>query len=181
VTLCRPLLYGLHVAPLERGRRNPRKRYEHLPRARAGQHRDIRPVKHDSSITFGLVRPSPPLCRHPRHRGNPGRQDTATIATVRPLASRQSYLELAYGRRPNEKLPHNHPRSRSWAGTGLATTHGAGEIRQNDHQLRGAVHHTAMCSLELCGTIVNRLPLAYKRRRRSPSHAGGGGEVCRQH
>jgi hypothetical protein len=67
VTLCRPLPYGLHVAPLERGRWNPRKRYGCIHRARAGQRRDIRPVARVSSITSGPVRPSPLLCHHPGH------------------------------------------------------------------------------------------------------------------
>jgi hypothetical protein len=46
------------------------------------------------------------------------------------------------------------------------------KIRQDDHQLRGTVHHTATRSLELCRMIVNRLPLAYKRRSRSLGHRG---------
>jgi hypothetical protein len=66
------------------------------------------------------------------------------------------------------RRPHNHPRSRSWAGTGLATTPARSGIHQDDQQLHGTVHHTVICSLELCGTIVNRLPLVYKRRARSP-------------
>jgi hypothetical protein len=46
------------------------------------------------------------------------------------------------------------------------------EIRQDGQLLHDVVHHTTICSLELCGTIVNRLPLAYKRRSRSPSRGG---------
>jgi hypothetical protein len=46
------------------------------------------------------------------------------------------------------------------------------EIRQDDQQLHDTAHHTAIRSLELCDTIVNRLPLAYKRRRRSPGRRG---------
>jgi hypothetical protein len=185
VTVCRPLLYGLHVAPLERGWRNPRKRYRRLPRAHAGQHRDIRPGKHDSSVIFGPVRPSLPLCFHPGHCSAipdvVGTRDDKTpprpLLCVRwPFVSRT--LESACGRRPNGKLPHSHPRSRSWAGTGLATTHGGGEIRQDDYQLRGIVHHTTICSLELCGIVVNHLPLAFKRRRRSPGR-GGTTDSCK--
>jgi hypothetical protein len=48
-------------------------------------------------------------------------------------------------------------------------------IRQDGHPLHGVVHHTTTCSLELCGTIVNRLPLAYKRRRRSPGRGEDDG------
>jgi hypothetical protein len=153
VTLCRPLPYDPHVIPLERGRRNPRKRYGRLPRARAGQHRDIRPVERVSSVSFGPVRPSPLLCHHPRHYSTiPGAVGTRDDKTSpRPLLcihwpSVSRTLESAYGRRPNGKFPHGHPRSRFWGGTRLATMHGGGEIRQDDHQLCGAVHHTAMCS-----------------------------------
>jgi hypothetical protein len=67
VTLCHLLSYDLHVAPLEGGRRNPRKRYGCLPRARAGRCRDIKPAGHVFSVTSAPVRPSPPLCRHPGH------------------------------------------------------------------------------------------------------------------
>jgi hypothetical protein len=115
----------------------------------------------------GPVRPSPPLYCHPEHCSTildaMGAWDDKILP--RPLLcvrwpSVGRTLELAYGRRPDEKLPHGHPRSRSWAGTGLATTYGRGE----DRQLRGVVQHTAICSLELCGTIVNRLPLSPGRR-----------------
>jgi hypothetical protein len=57
----------LHVAPLERGRWHPRKGYDHLPYACLGRRHDIRPAERASSVTFGPVRPSPPLCRHPTH------------------------------------------------------------------------------------------------------------------
>jgi hypothetical protein len=46
------------------------------------------------------------------------------------------------------------------------------KIRQDDQQLHDTTHHTAIRSLELCGTIVNCLPLAYKRRGRSPGRGG---------
>jgi hypothetical protein len=67
VTLCRLLPYGLHAAPFERGRRNPRKGYGLLPRARTGRHRDVGLVERVSSANSGPVRPSPPLCRHPEY------------------------------------------------------------------------------------------------------------------
>jgi hypothetical protein len=44
--------------------------------------------------------------------------------------------------------------------------------------VRTTINSTTLCAtppyvaLELCGTIVNRLPLAYKRRRRSPGRGG---------
>jgi hypothetical protein len=67
VTLCRLLPYPLHVAPLERGRRHPRKGYDHLLHTHLGQHRDIRPVERVPSITSDPMRPFLPLYRHPGH------------------------------------------------------------------------------------------------------------------
>jgi hypothetical protein len=105
VTLCLPLPYGLHVAPLKRGWRNPRKRYRCLPRTRAGQHRDIRPVERGSSVTSGPVRPSPPLCHHPGHCSTipdtvAARDDKTSprplLCDLQPSVS--PTLELTYGR-----------------------------------------------------------------------------------
>jgi hypothetical protein len=91
VTLCRPLPYDLHAAPRERGRRNPRKEYGRLPRARTR-----------------LATTSTPEARFVRTTIN-----SVSLYTI-PL-------------------------------------------------------HVA---LALCGTIVNRLHSAYKRRRRSPGRGG---------
>jgi hypothetical protein len=153
VTLCRPLSYRLHVAPPERGRWNHRKRYRRLPRARAGQRREIRPTEHVSSVTSGPVRPSPPLCHHPRHCGAiPGTVEARDDETPpRPLlcilwSSVSQALESAYGQRPNKKPPCCYPRSRSWTGTGLATTPAGSKIRQDNHQLRDTIRHAAICS-----------------------------------
>jgi hypothetical protein len=129
VTLCRPLSYGPHVAPLEGGRRNPQKRYGCLPCARAGRCRDVRPAGCVFSVTSAPVRPSPPLCRHPGHcsaiPGTVGSRDGGTsphppLCDFQPSVSMT--LEPMYGRRPNERLPHRYPRSRSWTGTGLVAT-----------------------------------------------------------
>jgi hypothetical protein len=87
VTLCHLLLYGLHDAPLKRGRQNPRKRYEHQPYTRAGRRRDVGPVDRGSSDTFGSVRPSSPLYHHLGHGSTipsaVGNQDDET--SLRPL------------------------------------------------------------------------------------------------
>jgi hypothetical protein len=60
VTLCRPLLYGLHSAPLERGRRNPRRSTGVNPT----------PAR-DGAVKSDQWSASPPsssaLCGHPRH------------------------------------------------------------------------------------------------------------------
>jgi hypothetical protein len=55
-TLCLPLPYLLHIAPLERGRWHPQKGYDHLPHASLGWRHDVRPAERVS-----------PLCRHPQH------------------------------------------------------------------------------------------------------------------
>jgi hypothetical protein len=116
VTLCRPLLYCLHIKLLEKGRRNPRKKYGRQPRAQAGPRRDIRPVERVSSVISGPVRISPPLCYHSRHYstipGATGAQDDKTsshplLCILRPPVS--CTLELAYGRRPKREAPTQPP------------------------------------------------------------------------
>jgi hypothetical protein len=153
MTLCHPLQYRLHATPLERGRWDPRKGYDHLPRARSGRCRDIRPAECVSSVTSGPVWPSPPLCHHPRRcsviPGTVGARDDGTpphppMCILQPSVS--PTLELTYGRRPNKKLLHHHPRSRFWTGTGLATTPARSEILQDNHQLCDTVRHAAICS-----------------------------------
>jgi hypothetical protein len=114
---------------LEGGRLNPRKEDGRLLRARSGQRRDVRPVKRISSVTIGPVRPSPPPRRHPGHfiaipdivgvRGDKT-LPYLLLCTLRPPVG--CTLESAYGRRPNGKFPHRHPRSRSWTDTGHAMT-----------------------------------------------------------
>jgi hypothetical protein len=167
VTLCRPLPYGLHAEPLKRGRWNPRKGYGSPPRARTGRRRDVGPVERVSSVTVGPVRPSPPLYHHFEHfndiPGVVGAQDDKTLphpllCNLQPSVS--PTLELTHGHRPNRRLPHHYHPNHSWTGTGLATTPARSEIRQDDQQLHVTARHTAICSLELCGTIGNRLPLA---------------------
>jgi hypothetical protein len=116
LTLCRPLPYSRHAAPLERGRRNPRKGYRRLPRARTGQRRDVGLVERISSAKSGPVRPSPPLCSHVGHcsaiPGTVGARDNKTLPSpslciLRPYVSYT--LELAYGRRPKQEAPTQPP------------------------------------------------------------------------
>jgi hypothetical protein len=135
---------------LERGRRNPQKGDGCLSHARPGRRRDVRPVRRVRSVTISPVRPSPLPRRHPGHCSTipdvVGVRDDKTppcllLCTLRSPVSRT--LKSAYGRRPNGKSPHSHPRSRSWAGIGLATTPDGNKIRQDRHQLYNVVHHTA--------------------------------------
>jgi hypothetical protein len=135
---------------LERGRRNPRKGYEHLPHTHTGRHHDIKPAERVSPVTSGPVWPSPPLCNHPGPcvaiPGAAGTWGDKTLPRPWMCTSRSSVsrtLESAYGRRPSGKFPHSHPRSRSWARTGHTMTPDGSKIRQDSHQLRGVVRHTA--------------------------------------
>jgi hypothetical protein len=91
--------------------------------------RDVRPVRHVSSITISPVRPSPPSQHHPGYynavsdvveaRGN----RTPPCPLLCPLQPPISCtLESAYGQRLNGKLLRRHPRSRSWEDTGHAMT-----------------------------------------------------------
>jgi hypothetical protein len=108
VTLCRPLSYLLHVALL-RGRRHPRKGYDHQLHSRPGWCRDVRPTERVFSVTSGPVRPSSPLYHHPGHRrvipSTAGIEVDGTPPRL-PLCSFRSpvsqTLELVYGWRSNK-------------------------------------------------------------------------------
>jgi hypothetical protein len=52
-------------------------------------------------------------------------------------------------------------------------THARDEIPQDSHQITSTARHAATPHLKPCGTVVNRLPLVYKRRGRPPSHTRG--------
>jgi hypothetical protein len=174
-----PTLVRLVRRTLERGRRNPRKGDGRLFRARPGQHRDIRPVRRVSSVTIGPVWQSLPPRRHPGHcsaipdavgvRGDktPPRR---LLCTLRPPVIRT--LESAYGRQLNKKLLHHHPQSCSWADTGHVTT----PCQKQDSPGRPSPlrHCAPYCYTQLAqrGTLVNYLPLAYKRRGQSPCRGG---------
>jgi hypothetical protein len=114
VTLCHPLPYLLHVAPLERGRRHPRKAYDHQLDASPGQRCDARMMEHISSVTSGPVRPSSSLCCHPGYcRTAPnavGTQVDRTSPRLPPCSFRSSVIEtlkLVYGRRSDENSSAN--------------------------------------------------------------------------
>jgi hypothetical protein len=167
VTLCHPLPYRHHVAPLERGRWNPRKGYGRLPRARSGQRRDVGLVERVSSITSGPVWPSPPLCRHPRHYSiipdTVGAWDDGTppcppLHFLLPFVS--PTLERAYRREPTrssrtitlEAAP-------GWAQDSPRRPPGA-------RFSRTTIKSTTLCAMpphvapKPCGLTVNCLPLA---------------------
>jgi hypothetical protein len=49
------------------------------------------------------------------------------------------------------------------------------KIRQDGHRITDMVRHAATHNPKPCNTTVNRHPLVYKRRRRSPSHGKNDG------
>jgi hypothetical protein len=143
-TLVRPARHTL-----ERGRRNPQKGDGRPTRAHPGRCRDVGPVKRILSVTIGPVRPSPLPRRHPGHCSTipdaVGLRDDKMLprlllCTLRPPVNRT--LESAYRRRPGKKISHRHPRSRSWADTGHATT----LCQKQDSPGRSAtLQHCASC------------------------------------
>jgi hypothetical protein len=165
-TLCHPFPYRLHIAPLERGRWNPRKAYGCLLRTRLGRCRDVRPTRRASSVISGPMRPSPPLCRHPGHCSvipstvearDDGTPPHPPLYILQPSAS--PTLEKAYRRRPNEK-----PRTTTLEaapGQSQDSPRRPPEARFS----RTTINSTTLCvmppyvALEPCGKTVNRLPL----------------------
>jgi hypothetical protein len=109
MTLCRPLPYLLHAGPLKRGRRHPPKGYDHLLHTRRARHNDVRLARRAFPVNSDPVRPSPPLCLHPRHcsviLSTMGTQVDGTSSRS-PLCGLRSFvsraLESAYGRRPSK-------------------------------------------------------------------------------
>jgi hypothetical protein len=97
--------------------------------------------------------------RHPRHCTPPAFRQLHPRAGVRTATqaggAHAATLEAASG-----------------AAQEVAMTPAGSEIRQDDQQLHDIVHHTTIRSLELCSMIVNRLPLVYNRRSRSPGRRG---------
>jgi hypothetical protein len=85
VTLRHPLSYLLHAAPS--------KEDDHLLCTCRGRHRDVRPGLPSHLRPYAAipatVPPSQALQHHPQHCANPGRQDVATPAVVRPLLFRR--------------------------------------------------------------------------------------------
>jgi hypothetical protein len=152
VTLCRPLPYACTQHPSKEDGRTFEKGTDAYPRARTRQRRDVGLVERVSSANSGPVRPSPPLCSHPVHYSAIPVWEPGTTRHHHPRRCASTGLPLATPSNqrtdgdPSRRLPHGHPRSRSRASTGLATTPTGGEIRQDDHQLHGIVCHTTIRS-----------------------------------
>jgi hypothetical protein len=154
---------------LERGRWNPQKAYDHLLRTRLERHRDVRPARRVSSIISGhpwhcsitLVLWGPRTTGH-RH----ARRCTASgLLSAQPSSRRTDddqmrsshTTTLKAAPRQAQDLPRCPPKARFSRTTINSTT------------LHAMPPYVA---LEPCSMTVNRLPLAYKRRRRSPGRRG---------
>jgi hypothetical protein len=124
-----PTLVRLTRRALERGRRNPRRGDGRLCHPCLGLRRDVRLAGPVTSVAVGPVRPSSPSHHHSGHciaiPDVVGVRDDKTpplqlLCALRPPVS--CTLESAYRQRLHGRLQHRHPRSRSWADTGHATT-----------------------------------------------------------
>jgi hypothetical protein len=174
MTLCLPLPYLLHVAPLkedggtlERGTTPP------TP-PRLGRRCDVRSAGRIFPVTSGPVRPSPPLRRHPRHC----RAIPCTVGTQVDRSSPRPPYEASC--LPPTKPSNWHTDDDQTRAPALLPSKplDGHKIRNDACQRQDAPgwlsiprHCTPCCRtrrLEPCGMTVNRLPLAYKRRRRSP-------------
>jgi hypothetical protein len=134
--------------PLERGRRHPRKRYDHLLCTRRGRRCDVTLAGRVFPITSGPVRPSPPLCRHPRHCSvipiTVGTQVDGTSPhppLCSPWSSVSLALESAYGWRP----------SKSSSATTLEATpgqaHDPPRRPPEERFVRTTVNSTTLCTM----------------------------------
>jgi hypothetical protein len=119
----------------------------------------------DDTVTsdqWSVSSPSPPaLCSHPHRCATIPSTATPSLALWEPRTTRHRHTRsCASSGLPsaapssqctdddrNGKRPRSHPRSRSWTDTGLTTTPAGSKIRQDNHQLHGAVHHTTARSL----------------------------------
>jgi hypothetical protein len=177
-TLCHPLTSFLHAASLEKEQRRPRGAYDHQPGARPGWRRDARRAEHVLSITSNPVRPSPALCPHPGHCGGiptlwiPVLMECRHVmpcAAQAPASARPSNWHTGcnqahvLGELPSKSLPGEYKAS---------TTSARTRIHQDALGSQAlCIGTTALCK-NPCGMPVSRIPLVYKRRRRTPGCRG---------
>jgi hypothetical protein len=132
-------------------------------------HRHFRPC---AAIPV-TVPPFQALQRHRRHCRSPGQRDTTTPAAVQPPVFRQPNPRAGVRTVTEREAPTLLPSKP------LLDKH---RTRHDAHQKRDSPgqpstpRHCASCRhmyhIESCVMTVNRLPLAYKRRRRSPGRGG---------
>jgi hypothetical protein len=129
VALCHPLPYVRCAAPSKKDSGALKGKTNNYAAPAQGQRRDVGLARPVTSVTIGPVRPSSPsptpswaLHHHPRHLGGTGRQDDATPAAVRPMASHQPHPRVHVRGTTKQASPQRHPRSRSWTDIGHAMT-----------------------------------------------------------
>jgi hypothetical protein len=131
--------------------------------------------------------PSPlALCGHPRHCATiPGTVAPSPTLWV-PGRTRHRHAHRCASSGLLSAAPSSQRTDGDRTGSSHTTTLEAapGKVQDSPRRPTGArivrmtINSMALCAmppyvaLELCGTIVNRLPLAYKKRRRSPGHGG---------
>jgi hypothetical protein len=140
-----------------------------------------------TSDQWSTSSPSPPApCGHPhRCAAIPGTA-VPSPALWEPGTTRHHHACCC----ESSSLPSATPSSQRTNGDQTGNSHTAtletapGQVHDSTRRPTGArfvmttINSTALCAmppyvaLELCGTIVNCLPLAYKRRRRSPGRGG---------
>jgi hypothetical protein len=116
VTLCHPLPYGRRAAPSKKDGGALEGKTNDYAAPTQGQRRDVGPAGPVTSVAIGPVRPSPPsptpsraLHHHPQHCGGTGRQDAATLAAVRPVASRQPHPRVHVRATTKQAIPTTPP------------------------------------------------------------------------
>jgi hypothetical protein len=146
VTLCRPLPYHHHVAPLKRGRRNPRRGYGRLPCARK-----------DDAVTsdqWSVSPPSPPaLCGHPCHCATIPGTAAPSPALWKPGATRHRHAHYC----ASSGLPSVEPSSQRTDGDQTRSSHSTtleaapGRVQDSPRRSPGArFTRTTINSATLC-------------------------------
>jgi hypothetical protein len=162
VALCHPLPYGRHATHSKKDDGALERKTNDYVAPAQGQRCDVGPTGPVTSVTIGPVRPSPPsptpsrtLHQHPQYCGGTGRQDSATLAAVRPVASCQPHPR-AYVRATTKQATPTTPPSKPLL-DGYRARHDA---PSDARFARTAVYSTMLYTMPLhidkqCDALVN--------------------------
>jgi hypothetical protein len=162
VALCHPLPHGQRAAPLKKDGGALEGKTNDYAAPAQGQRRDVGSAGPVTSVAIGPVRPSPPSPtppraphHHPQHCGGTGRQDTATPAAVRPVASRQPHPRVHVRATTKLAIPTTPPSKPLL--DGFRARHDA---PLDARFARTTVYSTTLYTMPLhvdkqCGTLVN--------------------------
>jgi hypothetical protein len=162
VALWHPLPYDRRVAPLKKDGGALEGKTNDYAAPAQGQRHDIGSAGPVTSVAIGPVRSSPSsptpsraLHHHPQHCGGTGRQDAATPAAVRPVASRQPHPRVHVRATTKQVIPTTPPSKPLL--DGLRARHDA---PLDARFARTAVYSTTLYTMPLhvdkeCGTLVN--------------------------